>query len=354
MILVFALVSLFTHFFAGKAGKSKDEWQKMHRRYFKIAGITVLVESDLDFDTITFREEFAPFAVEGPGDDNVTIRHYFELPDTKGKDLGKELYRKAPWAISRKNDTWCYQEISSTPDDPQLHRMAVFNADHTRATIYSPPGTVEGIRTGGWYSLSLFPTDQIWLAPLLADRNAVLLHSAAAIVNGHGLLFVGHSKAGKSTTITLVKNAGEKSQSEDHQATGGSHTSEPLQVEILCDERNIVRRWNDKWYVHGTWSYGDVPDVSAVSAPLRAILFLQRDTINEITPFADRREAWKRLIAMLIRPMETATWWMKELDVLEQIVKEIPCYTMRFDKSGGIVQELQRLVQDTPGPKKRV
>ncbi len=48
-----------------------------YRRYFKIAGITVCVESDLDFDTVPFKKEFEPFAVAGPGDDNVTFRHLF-------------------------------------------------------------------------------------------------------------------------------------------------------------------------------------------------------------------------------------------------------------------------------------
>jgi hypothetical protein len=330
-----------------------SEWQKKHRRYFKIAGITVCVECEMDFATIKFRQEFAPFAVDGPGDDNVTIRHYFEMPDMKGNDLGKELYHKVPWAISRKNDTWYYQGISPSPDDPELHRLAVFNADYTRATIYSPHGTGECISSDGWYSLSLFPTDQIWLAPLLADRNAVLMHSAAAIVNGHGLLFVGHSEAGKSTTMTLLKNAGERTNTGFDPAEGGN-PGHSLQTEILCDDRNIVRRWNDRWYVHGTWSHGDVPDVASSSAPLRAILFLQQDTINEIAPLTDRREIWKRLLATLIRPMVTTTWWQKELDVLEKIVEEIPCYTMRFDKSGGIVQELLHLVQDTPGPEKIV
>ena len=57
-----------------------------------------------------------------------------------------------------------------------MHRVAVFNADHTRATIYSRPHVRESIRTSGWSSLSLLPTDQIWLAPVLADRNAVLMH----------------------------------------------------------------------------------------------------------------------------------------------------------------------------------
>jgi MoaA/NifB/PqqE/SkfB family radical SAM enzyme len=193
---------------ADEARKFKDEWQDKHRRYFHIAGITVRIESDLDFDAVKFKDEFAAFAVDGPGDDNVTLRHYFELPDLKGKDLGEELYRKAPWAISRaKNGTWFYRGISPNGDDGDLHRVAVFNPAHTHGTIYSLPRDLDHIRKEGWHSLSLFPTDQIWLAPLLADRNAVLLHSAAAIVNGQGLVFVGHSEAGKSTTMELLKAA---------------------------------------------------------------------------------------------------------------------------------------------------
>ena len=44
--------------------------------------------------------------------------------------------------------------------------------------------------------------------------------------------------------------------------------------------------------------------------------------------------------------MVTAEWWQKELDVLEQIVTEVPCYAMQFDKSGAIVNELVNLVKD--------
>jgi MoaA/NifB/PqqE/SkfB family radical SAM enzyme len=309
---------------ANEARRFKAEWQDKHRRYFKVAGITVRVESDLDFDSVSFKEELQAFAVESPGDDNVTLRHHFELPDLNGKDLGVELYRKPPWAISRKNDTWFYLGISPTPGDPELHRVAVFSADHRHATIYSPPRDAEHIRISGWHSLSLFPTDQIWLAPLLADRNAVLLHSAAVILNGQGLLFVGHSDAGKSTTVTLLKE----------------------RAEILCDDRNIVRRWKDGWQVHGTWSHGDVADVSPASTPLGAILFLQQDSRNAIVSLTDRKEIWRLLLATLIKPMVTAEWWRKEMDVLEQIVNEAPCYTMHFDRGGGIVDELDRLLQE--------
>ncbi len=183
----------------------------------------------------------------------------------------------------------------------------------------------------------MFPSDQIWLARLLADREACYLHSGGMVIDGRGFLFVGHSEAGKSTTMELVRGAlGER-------------------AEILCDDRNIVRWWPRGYaargcaggppgfYVHGTWSHGDVPDVSSAGVPLRAILFLEQSERNEIVPLDDRMAVWQRLLATLIRPMVTADWWHKEMDVLERIVDEVPCATMRFDRSGGIVPELEKL-----------
>lgn len=302
-----------------------DSPRRKKNRYFQIAGITVCLESDLDFDEIRFKPEFAPFAVEGPGDDNVTLRHHFELPDLRGNDLGQELYHKAPWAISRKNETWYYRGIMPNGADQVLHCVAMFDADYSHGAIYNPPRAEQRVRQSGWHSLSLFPTDQIWLAPLLADRHAVLLHSAAAIVQGQGMVFVGHSSAGKSTLVTLLKDAG-------------------IGAEILCDDRNVVRRWSgDGWRVHGTWSHGTVPEVSGASAPLRAILFLNQEGRNEIVPLTDRKQIWRRLLATLIRAAVTAEWWQKELDVLERLVDEVAFYDLFFDRSGAIVAELARL-----------
>ena len=144
---------------------------------------------------------------------------------------------------------------------------------------------------------------------------------------GQGLLFVGHSDAGKSTTVELVKGAlGER-------------------ATILCDDRNIVRRWPDGFHVHGTWSHGDVPAVSSAGPPLRAILFLEQAAENEIAPLTDRSAVWQRLLVTLIRPLVTADWMEKSMDVLQAIVDEVPCHTMRFDRSGAIVPELEELTR---------
>jgi hypothetical protein len=315
-----------------KLQKIKIEGHNKHRRYFQIAGITICVESELDFDEIKFNPEFAPFVVDGPGEDNVTLRHYFELPDLREAEFGREVYREVPWAIYRKNDTWVYRSIWPIGSNPTMRPVAIFSANHTYATIWNTPHAAEVVRQLGWHALSLFPTDQIWLTPLLSDRNSVLLHSAGIIINGRGYLFVGNSEAGKSTTVTMLKNA---------EVNG--YVSRPLSIEILCDDRNVVRRVNESWRVYGTWSHGEVEDVSSASAPLVAVLFLQQDTCNKIVPMTEHKEIWKRLLMTLIKAMVTAEWWQKELNVLEKLVSELRFFTMHFDKSGVIIEKLMNL-----------
>jgi MoaA/NifB/PqqE/SkfB family radical SAM enzyme len=308
---------------AGQARRFKEDWRENHRRYFRIAGITLQVDSDLPIDDRTFQEKFNAFRVEGPGDDTVTIRHHFELPPLTGKDLGQEMYRKPPWAIYRQNGSFIYLGISQRADDPTLHRVATFNRDHTRARIYNI--REDGWRKGGLHTLTMFPSDQILIARLLADRQGCYLHSAGAILDGAGVLFVGHSDAGKSTTTRMLMEAG---------------ANEEMQVEILCDDRNIVRRGDGGWRVFGTWSHGDVPEVSCKDAPLRAICFIEKADENTVTPLTDRKEITRRLLACVIRPFVTADWWEKTLDLVERMSGETPCHVMRLDRSGQIVGKL--------------
>jgi MoaA/NifB/PqqE/SkfB family radical SAM enzyme len=306
---------------ARKFKDDKDDWVRNHRRYFTIAGITVRVDSDLPFEQDTFHPKFRHFAVDEPGDDLVTLRHHFELPELNGMDLGREVYRRPPWAISRKGDTWIYRGISPEPDDPSLHRVALFNQDHTRGKIYSPDA--KRFLKGGLHSLTLFPTDQILLARVLADRQGIFLHASGVVLDGQGLLFVGHSDAGKSTTVKLLNG----------------------RAEILCDDRIIVRRWPEGFKIHGNWSHGEVPEVSGSSAPLRAVLFLKQSAENSVAVVEDRREILSNLLACLIKPLATADWWEKVLPVVESLAREAPCYEMAFDKSGAIAGLLEVLVR---------
>jgi len=299
----------------------KEGWRREHRRYYQIAGITIQVDADLPITDQTFETRFERFRVAGPGEDTISLRHHFFLPELDGRDLGREAYRQPPWAIYRYVSSWIYLGISPNVEDPSVYQVAVFNQEHTRGRIYHDDFRREAFEKGGLHSLTLFPTDQILLARLLADRQGCYFHAAGMILDGQGLLFVGHSEAGKSTTVTLLQEHGE----------------------ILCDDRMIVRRWPDGLRIHGTWSHGDVPTVSSSSAPLRALLFLEKAPDNLLLPIEDRKETVRRLLLHVVRPLVTADWWEKTMTLIERIAQEVPAYRMQFDKSGRIINELKRL-----------
>jgi len=299
--------------------KFKESWKKNHRRYFKIADVTVQVESDLAFAEDTFHPKFKHFQTNGPGEDTIHIRHHFSLPDLKNKDLGEQKYRKPPWAIYKKNGSWIYLGISPALGDKNLHCVVTFNADHTRSHIYNDKEEI--FIKGGLHSLTLFPSDQILIARILADRDGCYLHSCGVNFKGRGLLFVGHSDAGKSTMATMLKG----------------------KAEILCDDRIIIRRQAEGFKIYGTWSHGDVPDVSANSAPLKAIMFLEKAHKNQLIPMLDKKEVTKKILACLIRPFVTTDWWEKTLLVVDKVVEVVPCYILRFDKSEGVINLLRKL-----------
>ena len=169
--------------------------------------------------------------------------------------------------------------------------------------------------------MTMFPSDQILLARILADREGFYLHSCGVNFEGKGLLFVGHSEAGKSTMATMLKG----------------------KAGILCDDRIIIRKRAEGFRIYGTWSHGDVPDVSANSAPLTAIMFLEKAEENKIIPITDKKEAAKRILTCLIRPFVTVDWWDKTLLVVDKVVKAVPCYILKFDKSPEVVNILRKL-----------
>jgi radical SAM protein with 4Fe4S-binding SPASM domain len=302
-----------------KDRESKEQWSKGHRRYFRIADITVQVVSDLPIKENTFHEKFKLFQVESPGKDVISIRHHFKLPDLRNLDLGKELYRKTPWAIYKKGASWVYLGITPRRAGKLPYMAAVFNSDHTRGRIYTQ--RVKLYKKGNLHSLTLFPNDQVLLARILADRAGCYIHSSGVKFNNKGLLFVGHSGAGKSTMVTMLKG----------------------RAEILCDDRIIVRKGPEGFKMYGTWHHGDVPDVSSASAPLRAIIFLKKAGVNKLLRLEDKKEIAKRLLSCLITPLKTQDWWQKTLPIIDAMAQEVPCYILKFDKSGQVVELLKKL-----------
>jgi MoaA/NifB/PqqE/SkfB family radical SAM enzyme len=297
----------------------KEEWVRTHRRSFTIAGLSVRVEADLPITDSTFQPKFALFNAPDSGKYAISVRHHFSLPDLQGEDLGEEVYRRPPWAIYRKGDAWIYLGIYPDPEDTRVHRVIVFNDDHTRARIFNP--SAELFLRGGLDSLLLLSSDQIALARVLPFVGGAFIHAAGVDFEGRGLLFAGPSEAGKSTVVKMLKG----------------------RAKVLCDDRMIVRKETGGFRIHGTWSHGEIPDVSPDSAPLSAVFFLRQARENRLERIRDPKAVLKNLLPRLVRPLVTADWWERVLALAGGIAAEIPCYDMHFDKSGKIVDALEEL-----------
>jgi hypothetical protein len=294
------------------------DFSPTHCRYYRIAGITIRVTSDLPMDDSTFEEKFSKFQMSSPGEDSIFLHHHFTLPELVEKDLGRVVYRKKPWIIYQQDRSWMYHA-------PALFHFAVFNEDHTRGVIYNDQEKAISDRRD---ALTRLTSDQILLARILPDRQALLLHAAGIVMNGQGLLFVGHSDAGKSTMVKMLADEGE----------------------ILCDDRIIVRCWPEGFRIHGTWCHGDVPDVSPGEAPLRAILLLQKSDTNRLELMEDYGELARALPFFIIKPLVTADWWDKVLAILGKVIREVPVYRLHFDRSGQVKEVLRQLLPDRERP----
>jgi hypothetical protein len=286
---------------------------------FTIGGLTLHVTVNLKEPPNIFQSLLSPFQTSQEGLENVALIHHIGLPQLN-LDLQNRVYHRPPWSIYHQENQWIYLGFVVNGEREEIFQAAFFTHDHTQGEIYHDSDHL--FHTGGMHSLTLFPTDQILLARLLADRQGCILHCAGMILDGHGFAFAGHSGAGKSTTVEMLRPHGE----------------------ILCDDRNILRRYPDGWRIYGTWSHGDVPDVSPNSAPLRAILLLEQAPFNRLTQITDRREIVRRLPFLIVKPLVDAGWWEKTLDLVGHIAREVPVYRLQFDRSGRVYEELKELI----------
>jgi len=305
----------------------------MHHRYFQIAGITIRFEVDFNLEKSTFKPAIACFSIEKPGADIVTLHRYFKLPDLNTHNLGNLIYQTKPWTIyeNKSNGHQYYLRLSPDGNLRKLKYFADFNEDFTFGKIYSQQLIKQRILNDGWLNLTGFASDSMWLTQLLVNRSALNIHSASAILNGNGLMFIGRSEAGKTTTTRLLQHARDR---------------DNASVSILCDETNIARRNNGKWRVYGTWGHGEEEEVSPLSAPLKGIFVLRKDKINKISRLSDKKQILRQLLSVVFRPLMTKSWWEKEINILNQLINEVPMFEMYFDKTGRIIHLLDALDLD--------
>ncbi len=158
----------------------------------------------------------------------------------------------------------------------------------------------------------------------LLDLKGIVLHCSAAVVNGAGIICTGRSGRGKSTISTLLRREG---------------------VDVLTDERAVIRVGQGELRVYGTpWPSSGMCVLNR-SAPLRKLYFLEHGAVNALQPLA-AGETLKRLLDVVMVPWMHSDFFDPLIDVLERIVAGVPACVLRFvpdrDVVGFIRNDLNR------------
>ena len=167
-----------------------------------------------------------------------------------------------------------------------------------------------------------YPLDEVLMIHRLACGYGLEVHAVGIVDEiGRGHLFLGHSGAGKSTTARLWLNR--------------------PGVQILSDDRIILRAHGDKIFMYGTPWHGDAGISSPDCAPLTNIYFLEQYRHNEILPLAPGVAA-AELFARSFVPRHCAQGLEFSLSFMERLTRQIPCNIFRFVPQQSAVEAIRR------------
>jgi hypothetical protein len=196
---------------------------------------------------------YRPFVSDGKPEIRLCLHQ--GLPNIS---VGEEVFDCSPiWTLYRQNGNSVIK-IPGSRSYPDVATILVLPSRLDEADLYSSKQSA--LETDLFQS----PAPELLMVNYLARGRGVMLHACGIALNGKGILFVGESGAGKSTMAGICgKEKG---------------------VEVLSDDRIIVRKIGAEYWIYGTPWHGDAPFASPTGVGLKRILFLrhgQRNTVSE-------------------------------------------------------------------------
>ncbi len=150
-----------------------------------------------------------------------------------------------------------------------------------------------------------YPLDGLVIYYMVMKRRAFMIHASAVNHNGRGWLFSGRSGKGKTTIARLFDNAG---------------------TEVIHDDRLIVLKRDDGWYVYSTPVYrNDIPRY----ARLDHMWLIDHGTQNTSVPVQGARA-----VALIMANCIQQNWDVEFPEMLisriQEVVEEVPVSRLSF------------------------
>ena len=277
---------------------------------FKIADTSISIEGELVESHLNIPPAYRPFVANGKGD--IHLRLHREEPDIS---LEEKVFACPPiWTLFRHKTISITKLFATRPD---LKRTLVLQPGLERADLYFANGSDR------FHDPFHGPVMELLMVNYLARGRGVIIHGCAVDLDGRGLLFVGESEAGKSTLATMWD-----------QENG---------VEVLSDDRTIVRRKGQQFWMYGTPWHGEAKYGSPRAVRLGRIFFLRHGANHSIKQ-ASRIEAVSRFLTCSFPPYWDHQAMEFSMELFSDLTAHISCEELTFKPESSVLDFINETI----------
>jgi hypothetical protein len=165
---------------------------------------------------------------------------------------------------------------------------------------------------------------ELLMVNYLAQGRGVIIHGCAIARQKRGMLFVGESGAGKSTLATMWdKEEG---------------------VEVLSDDRTVVRKQGDEYWMYGTPWHGEAKYGSPRAVRLERIFFL-RHGASHSSKQASGIEAVSKFLTCSFPPYWDPRGMEFSMELFSDVAAQIPCEELTFKPEKSVIDFIEKTVK---------
>lgn len=278
----------------------------------RIAGLTIAVSTDDPALTLSVDAPSAKFLVngDGPADVDIAVERVASMPEASKETIFES---GGTWALFDDGGRFRIDcKAPSFGDAP--YKIAFFDRDYSAGRVLMRADVFEGPAEPLQY-----PIDELLVGNLLARGRGVELHCCGIIgPDGLGRLFVGQSGAGKTTTARLWLG----------------HRND---IEIVSDDRVILRESDGGWRMYGTPWHGDAELASPSSAPLAAIYLLQQAPATRVVDIG-RAAAAARLFGCTFPLFYDSRALAFTVDCIGRVTADVPVRVLEFTPDASAIE----------------